>query len=263
MITLSFIIQYYNHPDNIKDIINNLYQSDEYEILWNNDSKSDLDIFNKYMFNKNGETVLSDNLHEIRGYNKLSKIAKGEYIMFCQDDDIPPLTKEWIDYSINILKKYKDIKLIGFYKGGSDYWGSSYSHKPDINTESNIYDDLIFPYWLNMGPFLISRKDFKRFGKFDETYSDIGECGIGFDSAFSTNIWKNNGLCLLIPNVNIIRGVGGRGTKINKEKFRIRKHRQKKNKKIYYNQFQNSFKDIKRKVNKANLELLPLLPKHL
>ena len=262
MVLVTFTIQYYNHPQNIKEIIKNLYK-ENYEILWNNDSQSDIDIFNKNIKNmKNipGKVVLSENLHEIRGYNKLVDMAKGEYIIFCQDDDIPPINKDWIEYSINILKLYDEIKLIGFYCGALNYWGSLDPQKIKINRINPIYVPMSFVFWLNMGPFLISKKNFYLNGKFDELYSDVGECGIGFDSAFSTKIWVNNGKCLLIPNVNIERGVGGHGTK-SKQQYPIRKERQKKNKIIYYEQFNMDFKKIKRTLKDANRNLLPKLYK--
>lgn len=257
MVLVSFIIQYYNHPQNIPQITQNLYK-ENYEILWNNDSQSDMDIFSKHMKNIPGKVVLSENLHEIRGYNKLVDMAKGKYIIFCQDDDIPPLNKGWIEYSINILQLYDEIKLIGFYRGGLEYWGSLDTKKIKAKRNNPIYKNIIFAFWMNMGPFLISKKDFYLYGKFDELYSNVGECGIGFDSAFSTKIWANNGKCLLIPNVNIERGVGGHGTK-TPEQFPIRKERQVKNKIIYNQQFSQDFTKISKLVKRANKSLLPQL----
>ena len=96
--------------------------------------------------------------------------------------------------------------------------------KIKIRNINPINKDIIFAFWMNMGPFLISKKDFHLYGKFDELYSNVGECGIGFDSALSTKIWANNDKCLLIPNVNIEIGVGGHGTK-TPQQFPIRKER--------------------------------------
>ena len=114
MVLVSFIIQYYNHPQNIPQITQNLYK-ENYEILWNNDSQSDMDIFSKHMKNIPGKVVLSDNLHEIRGYNKLVDMAQVNILYFAKMMIyIPPLNKEWIDYSINILQLYDEICLFSF-----------------------------------------------------------------------------------------------------------------------------------------------------
>ena len=78
------------------------------------------------------------------------------------------------------------VPKIGFYRGGLNYWGSPEPKKIKTKNINSINQDIIFAFWMNMGPFLISKKDFYLYGKFDELYSNVGECGIGFDSAFST-----------------------------------------------------------------------------
>ena len=54
--------------------------------------------------------VLSNNLHEVHGYNRLASMARGEVIIVIQDDDMPPDSCTWLGY---MLKEFARFPLLG------------------------------------------------------------------------------------------------------------------------------------------------------
>jgi GT2 family glycosyltransferase len=94
---VSFVIQYFKRPTLVASIIKRLEKvklSRGVEVLVNIDSMSEHAEWNRVL--QNGEfrryyLVTSGNVHEIRGYNRLAKMAEGEFVVFMQDDDLPPV----------------------------------------------------------------------------------------------------------------------------------------------------------------------------
>ena len=54
--------------------------------------------------------VLSNNLHEVHGYNRLSGIARGRVLVIMQDDDMPPDSCAWLGY---LLAEFERFPLLG------------------------------------------------------------------------------------------------------------------------------------------------------
>ena len=162
---VSYIIQYFNHRDNIipmTDSLVGLYDGtvENEEIIFHNDSNSDHDIFNqlkdKY---KQFSTIESDDIHEIRGYNKCIQKATGDYIVLMQDDDIIE-KDDWLKNCMILFEKFEDLAIIGCYCGGILPWNQFYMHKIQNNDIQYKFNDIVFEFvsWLNLGPFIIRKK---------------------------------------------------------------------------------------------------------
>ena len=68
-------------------------------------------------------TVLrSPNIHEIRAYNLLSMRARGEYLLFLQDDDLPPASGRWLSDALAAFAALPTLGLLGLLTGGSEPW---------------------------------------------------------------------------------------------------------------------------------------------
>ena len=66
-------------------------------------------------------TVLrSPNIHEIRAYNLLSMRARGEYLLFLQDDDLPPASGRWLSDALAAFAALPTLGLLGLLTGGSE-----------------------------------------------------------------------------------------------------------------------------------------------
>eukprot|EP00854_Cymbomonas_tetramitiformis_P010846 gene10846-12831_t len=70
------------------------------EVLVNNDGGTDHALWSQTLAKSSFNhyyLVTSGNIHEIRGYNRLAKLAQGEILVFLQDDDLPP-----VRYSLSV-----------------------------------------------------------------------------------------------------------------------------------------------------------------
>ena len=53
--------------------------------------------------------LLSPHTHEIRGYNRLATLSAGDYIVFVQDDTLPPLPTadiSWLAHSASLFLRW-------------------------------------------------------------------------------------------------------------------------------------------------------------
>eukprot|EP00242_Pyramimonas_sp_CCMP2087_P014857 CAMPEP_0198208818 /NCGR_PEP_ID=MMETSP1445-20131203/12162_1 /TAXON_ID=36898 /ORGANISM="Pyramimonas sp., Strain CCMP2087" /LENGTH=348 /DNA_ID=CAMNT_0043882369 /DNA_START=22 /DNA_END=1064 /DNA_ORIENTATION=- len=120
---VSFVIQYFKRPTLVESIIKRLEKvklSRGVEVLINIDSMSEHAEWNRVL--QNGEfrryyLVTSGNVHEIRGYNRLAKMAEGEFVVFMQDDDLPPAQDTWLRQAASLFKAHADLSLLGGYTG--------------------------------------------------------------------------------------------------------------------------------------------------
>lgn len=250
---VSFIIQYYNsehlnHRDNIIPIVNtfrNTYDGNE-QIIVCNDSMSDLDIFSKVLNKPNDYIICSNNLHEIRSYNKAGKYANGEFLFFCQDDDIfCNYNKNWVKEIVNLFNEFPKLGIItlkhGFLSNWIDrrkekeYYGSkrilSYQNRNSYYIGEQInYRDKKYGYrfqfvlWGNIGPFIVRKKFLEELGYFNLAYSNVGESGIGLDVEMCLRFFEHGYFTGIYHIGHIKRGVGGHGTLVTEEQTNLRKN---------------------------------------
>jgi len=96
---LSIIVLSFNHKQNIKLIIERLRMTVADEIIVCEDGSIDgsLEEWLKYLEYPNDFLIRSNDLHEIRVYDRGINLARGEYVCVIQDDDIPPDNNNWVN----------------------------------------------------------------------------------------------------------------------------------------------------------------------
>jgi hypothetical protein len=57
------------------------------------------------------------NIHEIRGYNRLARAARGEMIVLLQDDDVLKPDHSWYIIAAALFAKDTKLGLLGGYSG--------------------------------------------------------------------------------------------------------------------------------------------------
>eukprot|EP00854_Cymbomonas_tetramitiformis_P007281 gene7281-8670_t len=151
--------------------------------------------------------VHSGNLHEIRGYNRLVRMASAEYIVLLQDDDIPPPVPQFLDQGAELFQTLPRLALIGGMTGqiqggpNSGRFGKPRGNHPRGNHPRGNHVKMIpikdakgrpfmFVSWVNMGPFLLRRSVFLHAGAFIPSFSCRGDPGIGFDYEYGIRLWK-------------------------------------------------------------------------
>jgi len=235
---ISYCINYFNpnnsdcnRKGNIEIIINRLKKASnnhDFEILWNNDSSSDKEEFDKCMKDIKGNVFYSNNKGEFAAYNLLFKHAQGDYIVTLQDDDIPS-DYNWMDECIHLFKKYKNVGLIGLKNGGSimhfcpvkikEFPEARKLRWPDGNEDAKIF----YAGWLNTGPFIFKKKALKKIGYFDESFKIPNNPFTSTDADIVVQAWlKDIHVLKYKLNKDFERGVGGHGSKINENVRKLR-----------------------------------------
>lgn len=228
---ISYCINYFNtndinHHKNIEPIINNISlasNKNDFEILWNNDSSSDSEIFKENMLNIKGEVFYSKDIGELRGYNLLMQKSQGDYIVIMQDDDIPP-NYNWMDECIEIFNKYPKVGIIGLKEGGPIIHLcpvnlKEFSEAKNIRwMHTNSHQKIHYSGWLNNGPLIIKKNVFEKIGYYDEKFILKNNPFSGAEVDLVVRAWLSDIHVLKYKlNKDFSRRINGHGSKRNKE----------------------------------------------
>jgi hypothetical protein len=92
----ALMLQYFSRPKNILEIVKGLRTvPEDVEVLINNDSGSDHAVWRSVLTQPNDFLVYCRNVHEIRGYNRLTLMSNAPISVTLQDDDVPG-DKTWL-----------------------------------------------------------------------------------------------------------------------------------------------------------------------
>jgi len=226
-------MQYFNRAKTLGEIFDALAKSVEHssisstssftmEVLANIDSgykKSDKWVqraleFKKQTGNHDSPFVLSfsNDIHELRAYNRLAHVATAELLVFAQDDDKPDVTDQsslsWLLDGLSLMRRHKDLALLGAYRGryddgsrmkkssnqndGSKFGGNFESDRetrPIAYVDSELGVPFLWMYKVNMGPMLFKKSIFLASGGFHDQFSCAGEMAQGFDFEISVRMW--------------------------------------------------------------------------
>ena len=230
----TFIMQYFNRAKTLGEIFDALAKSVKHssisspssftmEVLANVDSgykKSDNWVkhaleFKKQTGNHDSPFVLSfsNDIHELRAYNRLAHVATAELLVFAQDDDKPDVTDpsslSWLLDGLSLMRRHKDLALLGAYRGryddgsrmktssnqndGSKFGGNFESDRetrPIAYVDSELGVPFLWMYKVNMGPMLFRKSIFLSSGGFHDQFSCAGEMAQGFDFEISVRMWS-------------------------------------------------------------------------
>ncbi|KAK3233384.1 hypothetical protein CYMTET_56316 [Cymbomonas tetramitiformis] len=195
---VSFIIQYFNRTGLVRAISSAIADWGlDAEVLIHDDSRSEHREWREGLGATRHILVHSGNLHEIRGYNRLVRMASAEYIVLLQDDDIPPPVPQFLDQGAELFQTLPRLALIGGMTGqiqggpNSGRFGKPRgNHVKMIPIKDAKGRPFMFVSWVNMGPFLLRRSVFLHAGAFIPSFSCRGDPGIGFDYEYGIRLWK-------------------------------------------------------------------------
>lgn len=205
----SFVVQYFRRPDRIGYISQKLREMEGTELIINNDSSGDYVSFLSRLQRNSGTkvpawVVFSPDIHEIRGYNRLSRYANAPVVMALQDDD-KPRNSDWVRKALSLLKARPKLGMIGGLRGRIDNgsrrdrhtnqnlgmkYGPNFKPIPYVEPKTGIV--FMHAYKVNAAPLIYRRDTFLSLGAFNGNFSCVGEAGIGFDFEYSIRLWKHN-----------------------------------------------------------------------
>jgi len=170
----------------------------EKEVLVHDDSCSEHEEWIEALNNTRYFLVHSGNLHEVRGYNRLTRMASNDLIVLLQDDDLPPPEPTFVAQAGSLFKQYPSLALIGGLTGQIQggpatgrYGKQRARHVRQIpHTDAISGLPFMFVTWVNMGPFIMKRSIFLKVGSFREEFACRGDPGIGFDYEYGIRLWQ-------------------------------------------------------------------------
>lgn len=208
----------------------------------------------------------SNDLHEIRTYNRAIKVAHGTVVCLMQDDDRPPRDGAWLDLALDLFDRNPRLAVLGGWCGFDQYFDIEYN-APWLPAGENVIPfldpstrrPLIFVENVNIGPYFVRKQVFEELGGFDLRFSGVGEPGITFESEFCYRAWSAGHQVALtnIPVKQQASKVGyilPGGTTMWANEARVRNERA--NKELIKSLYDADLPAIQRAVRRANQGLL-------
>lgn len=218
---MSVCLQFFNKRENIELIWKNLTKCGADEIIIQEDGSSDgsLSKWASLAIGKNHFVIRSNDLFEVRTYDRSIDYARGKYVALLQDDDIPPPSSRWVDEAIYLFEKFDDLAIIGGLSGASllTLGGSKqvtdesrYSVVDDIAEYPGVFryrikkepeklvDGIQFEFseYVNRAPMFVRKSFFKELGGIDQSFApfqcdDVDLCLKAWQAGYKVGLVKS------------------------------------------------------------------------
>lgn len=107
---VTVIIQYFRHPHTLAALLLRLLSDPRVEVIAHSDShtKADSQAFSEAVANYPPPAlriIYSQNVHELRAYNKAAVYARAPLLLFTQDDHLPPASPTaWMNFVVHAFE---------------------------------------------------------------------------------------------------------------------------------------------------------------
>ena len=206
---ISIMMQYFKRPQAIAPFIEAMQVCNDtipLELVVNVDHPQDHEAWAKASYSSKGLVipVFSNNIHEVRSYNRLASLAKGEVLVMMADDDKPPTDCSWMSRLVAIFDKWPGTGVVGirnyntchdhsflFQRQQEKYIESDAGNRGLWFKDPKLPGDipLMFVEKVDMAPLAVRRSAYLHIGGMDETMTEPGECGILTDWDLSLRMW--------------------------------------------------------------------------
>jgi glycosyltransferase involved in cell wall biosynthesis len=238
---LTAIVQSFNHRGNIANISGALKASkivDEIVVCEDGSTDGSLSEWHDALPGPQHFIIRSNNLHELRSYNRAMRMSAGDVVCLLQDDDLLPYSDEWLRNARRLFETKPDLGLLGGYIG--QLWdpetGAGHEFGEQRSTHGGLrqgdtkpiqYVDPVtgvpFMYvecvWI--APVFARRSLLRKAGGLELAIAKRGEPGVWQDCVFSYETWVN-GFSVGVFDASFERGVGGHGSATSEEKVKQR-----------------------------------------
>lgn len=263
----SVIVQSFNQVRNVAQLESRLRKTTAEELIVCEDGSLDgsHEEWLRRLTGPNDFLLHSNDIHEIRAYNRAVGHARGEVICLMQDDDRPPADGKWLSDALGLFDRYPRLAVLGGWCGFDQYFEIEYN-APWLPAGANPvpYVDpatgraMAFVENVNIGPYLLRKRVFDQLGGFDLRFSPPGEPGITFESEYCYRAW-DAGYQVALVDIPVKQQAGAEsyilpgGTTMWGNEARIRNERD--NKRLIVELYDDKLPTIQTAVTQANQAL--------
>jgi glycosyltransferase involved in cell wall biosynthesis len=226
----SLILLSFNHRANVDRLVSRLRRTAADELIVCDDGSIDGSErrWLRHLTRPNDFLIRSNDLHEIRTYNRAVGLARGRLVCLLQDDDIPPEDGAWVGQALALFDRHSELGVLGVFQGWSldfqsdvlrprQVFGARRSGTKDAAATIPFRDPAVgipfmFVEGVNLGPVWFRRDVFVTLGGFDLAFSGPGEPGILLDHDICLRAWLGGWTVALYGSAAFERNVGGQGT---------------------------------------------------
>ncbi|KAG1660176.1 hypothetical protein FOA52_005276 [Chlamydomonas sp. UWO 241] len=210
---VSIMMQYFKRPKNIKafvDYFQTCNQELPLELLVNVDHPQDHAEWVAAAVDSGGLVVpvFSANLHEVRAYNRLASMARGDFLILMADDDYPPSNSSdrpdcsWIQNVARLFERWPDTGAIGLRSHTWCFHDAFLAQPVDpslLFRDSALAMDVAFVPKVDMAPLAVRKSAWHYIGGMDESLTEPGECGILTDWDLCHRLWVSGWHVMAVP----------------------------------------------------------------
>ena len=246
LLTRFLCLQYYKHPSNMDAIVDALYActtgsayggpvaegvpaGTTSELIVNADNRGDGAAWdaavNRTSHGSFVTVLLSNNMHEVHGYNRAAAVARGDVLVLLQDDALPPTDCRWVADLLARFHAFPRLGAVGL--NIAEFWfpGSAHATFGNFSAEgvgrrmpqhAIMYRHGGVPFQFvtvaDFSPFAVRASALAAVGGLDEGLAAPGECGIFTDYELSLRMWAAGwqvGHMALRGGMRAGEGVGG------------------------------------------------------
>ena len=117
---VSAIVQTFGDGGNAQQLTTRLHAAlpaSQLEVIINDDSGKDHGRWAELLRQPNDFVVSSPNIHEIRAYNRLARLARGDFLLLLQGDHCLPAKGDWLRQGLAIFRRLPTLGLLGGLMG--------------------------------------------------------------------------------------------------------------------------------------------------
>jgi hypothetical protein len=191
---ISLIALSFNHRSRIPSLLDRMRRTSAQEVIVCEDGSWDgsLDEWDRLLVRRNDFLLRSNDLHEIRAYDRAIHLASAPIVCLLQDDDLLPEDGGWVHDALALFDAIPTLAIVSGYCG---FMGEVYGK---VEPEGACLIPYLSPVTgrpfmyiaeAYVGPFFIRKSFYEAAGGFDHAYSEPGECGILFEADLCYRAW--------------------------------------------------------------------------